>query len=93
MKGKATDEQKMSILASLGRVKPAQLKMMNKENCHGLVREALKVMVSDDRGFEALEASAMSSFSSPLVLRRGCQVDQTDLTGDGRCGEFEVILP
>ena len=91
VKDKATDEQKLSILASLGRVKPVQLKMMNKENCHGLVREALKVMVSVSRGFEELGAS-VGWLEPSAGSAWGVRGDQTDLSGDGRCGELEVIL-
>ena len=46
VKDKATADQKEGILSALGQAKPMQIRMMNKDNCHGLVREGLKVMVS-----------------------------------------------
>ncbi|KAF0288041.1 hypothetical protein FJT64_013557 [Amphibalanus amphitrite] len=38
---KALPDQKVAIVSGLSNVKPTQLKMLSKRNCHGLVREAI----------------------------------------------------
>lgn len=62
----------MGIMSSSSQLKPMQMKMMDKRNCRGLVREALKAMMeSGDLTISEAEAVGMAATCRPWTSRAG----------------------